>query len=90
LDGDDVENSSVHPAAEDAGVRCMDGGEDRRMPTTPESRDDERSADVGDEFPDPDTPPDLAAGAPGPDVAGHREHGQGQFNAAQAAERDAD
>jgi len=37
----------------------------------------------GGEFPDPDTPPDERAGAPGPELVGHREHGKGQFNDAQ-------
>ncbi|HYD10741.1 MAG TPA: hypothetical protein VEA78_11610 [Acidimicrobiales bacterium] len=34
----------------------------------------------GGEFPDPETSPDRDAGAPGPEMVGHREHGQGQFN----------
>jgi len=34
----------------------------------------------GGEFPDPETEPDEGAGAPGPELVGHREHGQGQFN----------
>ena len=34
----------------------------------------------GGEFPDADTPPDRDAGAPGPELVGHREHNQGQFN----------
>ena len=37
----------------------------------------------GGEFPDPDTPPDRAAGAPGPELVETHEHGQGQFNEAQ-------
>ena len=41
----------------------------------------------GGEFPDADMPPDRDAGAPGPEIVGHREHGKGQFNDAQ--ERDA-
>jgi len=40
--------------------------------------------DGGGEFPDPDTPPDEAAGAPG-DLVPHRQHGQGQFNDVQPA-----
>ena len=34
----------------------------------------------GGEFPDADTPPDREAGAPGPEMVGHREHGKGQLN----------
>jgi hypothetical protein len=34
----------------------------------------------GGEFPDPDTGPDRDAGAPGPEMVGHREHSKGQFN----------
>ena len=39
----------------------------------------------GGEFPDADTGPDRAAGAPGPELVGHREHGKGQFNEHQPA-----
>ena len=42
--------------------------------------------DGGGEFPDADTGPDRDAGAPGPEVVGHREHGHGQFNDAQEAD----
>jgi hypothetical protein len=41
--------------------------------------------DGGGEFPDADTGPDRAAGAPGPEMVGHREHGRGQFSDDQPA-----
>lgn len=41
--------------------------------------------DGGGEYPDPDTPPAYDAGAPGPELVGHQEHGKGQFNEVQPA-----